>query len=145
MHLCIYDYNVWGTILMCVNFDTSMENRFVFSTSKAPFLTQFLLMSSNCQGKNNFFFSTSSKQYREIGLIYVPLTERKRDKRHHETIKRKLVRCAEGDRTPVHRECTVCNFTLFLWLQWCCVIADKLSDDPASSPDPLWKHSSLCL
>lgn len=76
-------------------------------------MTEFLLISSNCQGKNNFFFSTSSEQYREIGLIYVPLTERKRDKRHHETIKRKLVRCAEGDGTPVHRESTVCNFTLF--------------------------------
>lgn len=40
---------------MCVNFETTMENGLVFPHHPFQFLTVFLLMSCNCQRKNNLF------------------------------------------------------------------------------------------
>lgn len=50
------------------------------------------------------------------GLICVPLTERKRVKRHSETIKRERERDVDlkwGKEHLYQRQSTVCNFTLF--------------------------------
>ena len=125
---------------MCVNSGISVGNGLVFWPSQVPLLTGFLLMSSNCRRKNNLFSVLHLNNTGTRGLICVPLTGRKRVKRHSETIKRERERC----RPELGRwnTCTRDNLLSVISLCFLAIAVvlhhlDKPSDDPASSPDPL--------
>lgn len=80
-----------------------------------------------------------------MGLICVSLTERKRVKRPSEAIKRRIGRNVQRRRKTCTQKLSTVISLCFLALTVALQHSDKPSDDPASSPDPLWKHRSLSL
>lgn len=75
----------------------------LFFLSRVPFLTESPLMSCKPE-EEQLVFNAASEQYREMGLICVPLTERKRVKRHTETIEGLIVGEEMGGGRPVQRQ-----------------------------------------